>query len=711
LGVAVAAASGVLAGGLEDLARAGRWEQMLAIIHLRESQLPLTPAEALIAAQAAGHTGDLEARMTYLEEALDDPDVGVVAALELARMLPSERGARALDLVLPVVRRAPSPELRREAVEIAVSRVGGAGGRSGRRRLERLAHRLPRSLRRRVYEGLAEAEGRVGRKRLVRILKESVADLSALRAARALEAMGLDSSRERWLVAQTLFHHADYRRAAALLDGLSRRRDVGVPAWKVRFLRGRCAFRRDRWQEAAAWYGRALQRSRKRSYRAKLLVHIARARELAGDLAGAEAAARRALATRPSDDRRLFLARLECRLGRVGTAKKILSGVRGRSARDRGRLLEAAAIRSSRPAKEVLTLLRGVHNRPWRGPALALAAEICQRRSDPDQALDLLERAARSGLDAYWRDVARSVMGRLPAPLVKSWRARQARRFATAPGFRRGRVLREWGSLEVSTGVRGRLVGAVTTELELGRVDSPEWPGRVAERLWRLGLQASAVRWDPGGFPSATAGGAAWSAEQFVALGAPRWAIRTAHGVALRLGQMTPDEVLPISLRKALYPLPLAADVRRWAGEMGVPWNLLAALVREESRWRPTALSRVGARGLTQLMPATARRIAASRGLDISDDELFDPGMSLRLGSAELGRLLKVFDGRWAPAVAAYNAGQAQARLWLASCPEPCSAEWYLLGMTFSATRTYTADVLATSRRYAELYQAEKRQP
>ena len=93
-----------------------------------------------------------------------------------------------------------------------------------------------------------------------------------------------------------------------------------------------------------------------------------------------------------------------------------------------------------------------------------------------------------------------------------------------------------------------------------------------------------------------------------------------------------------------------------------------------ESRWEAGALSVVGARGLTQLMPATAERAAAALGMEApASPALFDPALSLRLGAAELGRLLKVFDGRRAPAVAAYNAGQAQARLWLDACGGACT--------------------------------------
>jgi soluble lytic murein transglycosylase len=102
---------------------------------------------------------------------------------------------------------------------------------------------------------------------------------------------------------------------------------------------------------------------------------------------------------------------------------------------------------------------------------------------------------------------------------------------------------------------------------------------------------------------------------------------------------------------------------------------------------------------------ATAAAIATSLGEPIpTPDDLFTPEISLHLGAAELGRLLKLFGGRPAPAVAAYNAGEAQARLWLDQCGESCTEERYILGISFDVTRGYTTEVLASASHYAALY-------
>jgi soluble lytic murein transglycosylase-like protein len=85
------------------------------------------------------------------------------------------------------------------------------------------------------------------------------------------------------------------------------------------------------------------------------------------------------------------------------------------------------------------------------------------------------------------------------------------------------------------------------------------------------------------------------------------------------------------------------------AQKYGVRPALLAALVKQESNFNPNAQSGVGAKGLTQLMDATAR------GLGVTDS--FDPTQSLDGGARFLGGLLKQFKGNESLALAAYNAG------------------------------------------------------
>jgi len=96
-------------------------------------------------------------------------------------------------------------------------------------------------------------------------------------------------------------------------------------------------------------------------------------------------------------------------------------------------------------------------------------------------------------------------------------------------------------------------------------------------------------------------------------------------------------------------PVPFAAQIELAARKHGIDPALLAGLVKAESNFNPNAKSGVGAKGLTQLMDATAK------GLGVTNS--FDPQQALDGGAKFLGGLLKQFKGDERLALAAYNAG------------------------------------------------------
>lgn len=102
-----------------------------------------------------------------------------------------------------------------------------------------------------------------------------------------------------------------------------------------------------------------------------------------------------------------------------------------------------------------------------------------------------------------------------------------------------------------------------------------------------------------------------------------------------------------------LHGLPYGDEIERVAVENRVDALLLAALVEAESSFLPNAVSSVGAVGLTQVMPSTARWLGQQGDLNA----LTDPSQNLEVGAAYLARLLTRFDGDITMALAAYNAG------------------------------------------------------
>jgi soluble lytic murein transglycosylase len=145
-----------------------------------------------------------------------------------------------------------------------------------------------------------------------------------------------------------------------------------------------------------------------------------------------------------------------------------------------------------------------------------------------------------------------------------------------------------------------------------------------------------------------------------------------------------------------LYPRPFPDEVAAAADEFDVEASLIYAVMRQESLYRPDAESSAGARGLMQLVPATARRIAAT--LDDGPGgnfDLLDPAVNIRLGTAELARLRERYDGNIVPALAAYNAGPAAADRWLPA--ESLEADAWLENVPFNETREYVRRVLWNS--------------
>lgn len=121
--------------------------------------------------------------------------------------------------------------------------------------------------------------------------------------------------------------------------------------------------------------------------------------------------------------------------------------------------------------------------------------------------------------------------------------------------------------------------------------------------------------------------------------------------------------------------------VAREAADLGVPVDLALAVAHAESNFDAQAESRKGARGVMQIMPATARREYA-----IDPDRLWDPRVNIRLGLHFLGRLLRRYRGRTDVALSHYNGGSAVGR-------------WPHVRV-IPATRRYVARVQSLRRHY-----------
>jgi soluble lytic murein transglycosylase len=165
------------------------------------------------------------------------------------------------------------------------------------------------------------------------------------------------------------------------------------------------------------------------------------------------------------------------------------------------------------------------------------------------------------------------------------------------------------------------------------------------------------------------------------------------------------DPALPRAFWEVIYPLGWRDEVADAAKRAGLDPFLVAAVVREESSYYPRAVSRAGARGLMQLMPATAKPMADVRGLPFDGGVLLDdPRANLEMGAAFLAGLMKEF-GDPRLAIAAYNAGPRRVRDWW-KARRTADMEAFVEQIPYDETRAYVKRVLLSWSEYRRLYAA-----
>ena len=150
------------------------------------------------------------------------------------------------------------------------------------------------------------------------------------------------------------------------------------------------------------------------------------------------------------------------------------------------------------------------------------------------------------------------------------------------------------------------------------------------------------------------------------------------------------------------FPMPFRGEVTAKAREIGLDPAYVYGLIRQESRFVTDARSSVGASGLMQIMPATARWTARKMGVaEYKPEAIADRDMNLRLGTGYLKLVLDDFGGSQAMAAAAYNAGPNRPRRWREGGVFEAAA--WAESIPFNETRDYVKKVLSNAVYYAAL--------
>lgn len=158
-------------------------------------------------------------------------------------------------------------------------------------------------------------------------------------------------------------------------------------------------------------------------------------------------------------------------------------------------------------------------------------------------------------------------------------------------------------------------------------------------------------------------------------------------------------------VRQQLYPREYAEYVTKYCNEYDVPEALVYAVIQTESNFNPNAVSRVGAKGLMQLMPDTLDWLSRLLGEDYPSGDITDPETNIKYGTYYLRHLYDRFDN-WDTALAAYNAGHGRVSGWLEDSRYTDDGI-SLKNIPLEETKNYVNKVNASYNQYTEIYYGE----
>ncbi len=715
---------------LVELQLAGEPRQALARVEQELTERP-EPSRWLGLKFLQGHLLDAvgkldEASKAFVDAMGETPALRLYSRYRLAldhdRMGHPEMAA---GLVAKVAAEDPKSPLIPEAVRLLAHTIGEGGDC---RLLGGLRPELlPPMQRREIQLAQGDCALRTGSLELARgllasLLAENRADGCARGAADRLAGLVSEAERGRlpMLIGFTFHQHREFDRALRHLQRAVGRGDAlsGRDAKETQLTIGLAMLSEQRYAEASAAFARLGALAKSPAERARALYHEGLAHELGGAGAVADTRFRQAYLAEPQ--------------GRGWAAPALLSALR---LEWRGGA-EAAA----------LSLYQRLSERPeWSGEAaraaLFLAAsDLVRDRRDRvrpwlEQALgsreDRVEAVYWSGRLAELERNRRSAVARYlevlradpDHPLAWAARTRLAAEPLARTASAEGRALASSSSLDDVYGAwllldgdepagqtaRRKLERMLLADrnaapyLKLSEVPVRRWPLWKAELSSPEDLLLALGVWHEGApavrehFPLSNPSLAFTGGLLLARGGNIARSIALAEALRARAPGRLPLALQPRAYRRLLYPFPYQAALIAQGRMRGVDVQLLAALIREESRFDTSAL-------LTRLPPATARRLAEQLDLDRMAPEVFyRPEVSIALGATYLGGLLKGFGGVPLPAIAAYDAGETQAMVWRGQCfsQEP---EEYFTKIGRRETRDYVRRVLAARAQYAELY-------
>jgi soluble lytic murein transglycosylase-like protein len=160
----------------------------------------------------------------------------------------------------------------------------------------------------------------------------------------------------------------------------------------------------------------------------------------------------------------------------------------------------------------------------------------------------------------------------------------------------------------------------------------------------------------------------------------------------------------PLYFLRMYYPVKYVDAIKKYSSRNGLDPYLVMGLILQESSFVPNAKSAVGATGLMQLMPPTAKELAQRLHVPFGQARLENPEVNVELGTAHLKMLVNMFNGNALLAVASYNAGQGNVLKWKRGAPGRPMDE-FVESIPFPETRNYVKRVMMLRSSYARMVQ------
>jgi soluble lytic murein transglycosylase len=719
---------------LVELQLAGQQRQALARVEQEIADRP-EASRRLGLGYLRGHLLEILGRLAEASEVFVET-VGETPALALYSRY---RGAMALDrmghpemaagLVAPVPAHDPASPLIPMAVQLFVHTLAEGGDCRLLRGLRLEA--LP-ALQRREMQlaqsdcGLRSGDRELARGLLVKLIEEERRDEPARGAAERLDGAVSPTERGRlpMLIGFTFYEHGEFGRALRFLQQAAGRGGVlsARDAYETQLRMGLALLSEQRHAEAAAAFVRLAGLAKTPGERSLALFQEGVAHDLRGAVPAASARFRQAYEAEPQGPRAapalLSALRLEWRSGAEAKALPLYQRLSGRPAWR----AEAARAALFLAASD---LVRGQRNRarPWLEQAAANGGNDRLEAAYWSGRLAELERDGKGAVARYlevlradpYHPLARAARARLAAEPLARVTTAEGRRLA---GSQRLDALYGAWLLLGGANPQGRSAQrkleqtlladrAAAPYLRLTEVPVRRWPlwnddlTRPEEILLALGLWYEGAPSLREQFPLSDPSLAFTGGQLLLRGGQTASAIAVAEALRARAPSRVPLALQPPAYRRLLYPLPYWQAVIAQGKLRTVDSHLLAAVIREESRFDASALSAASSRGLARLSPATAQRLADQ--LNLARPALAQPQVSIALSALYLAALLKDFGGAPLPAIAAYEAGEAQAMAWRNQCftQEP---EEYFTKLGSREARDHVRRVMTGWVQYAELY-------